>query len=76
MPLSWFKGEARPVGYYTTHLKLWMANAKQHFIMRARLIDSVFQNWEKSPLEKLLKLNGLNPSRLGLYSEERTTYHV
>lgn len=38
----------RPVGCYASHLKLWMANAKRHFIMGARFIDGVYQGWEIS----------------------------
>lgn len=73
MPLSWFRSES---GRWDIILPTWsyewlMLNSTSLW-EHASLTVSIRTG--KSPLEKLLKLNSLDLSRLDLYCEEPTTY--
>ncbi len=73
VPLLWFKSERDPwdVMLPTQSFEWLMLNSTSLW-ERALLMVSIRTG--KSPLEKLLKLNSLNPSRLSGCCEESTTY--
>ncbi len=73
VPLLWFKSEGDPwdVMLPTRSFEWLMLNSTSLWEW-ALLMVSIRTG--KSPLEKLLKLNSLNPSRLSGYCEDSTTY--
>ena len=73
VPLLWFKSESDPWDVMLpTWSYEWLMLNSTSLWERALLTVSIRAG--KSPLEKLLKLNSLNPSRLSWYCEESTAY--
>lgn len=73
VPLLWFKSESDPWDVMLpTWSYEWLMLNSTSLWERALLRVSISTG--KSLLEKLLKLNSLNPSRLSGYREDSTTY--